>query len=204
MEQIEVRLRREALRALRPAQMTIGLRQVHADRKKLEALSRREREQRAAHSLFPVVRGPQDAYYLLDHHHEARALLETEPDAAVQLGLLRDLSQLDTDAFWVFLDHHNWVHCYDTKGRRRPFKDMPASLAAMPDDPYRSLAADVRDEGGFSKTIEPFLEFLWANHLRDRIPIEKLRERWKDAVARALKIAGSRESEHLPGWCGDR
>jgi hypothetical protein len=204
MEQIEVRLRREALRALRPAQMTIGLRQVHAKRKKLEALSRGEREQRAAESFFPVVRGPGDVYYLLDHHHEARALLEAEAGAEVQLGVLRDLSKLDTGSFWVFLDHHNWVHCYDNQGRRRPFKDMPATLEDMPDDPYRSLAADVRDEGGFSKTIEPFLEFLWADHFRDRIPIEKLRDRWKVAVARALKIAGSRESEHLPGWCGDR
>lgn len=73
-------------------------------------------------------------------------------------------------------------------------RKLPASLADLPDDPFRSLAALVRKAGGYAKTRTPYSEFMsvgagyssvlargptdigfrasdcsWANHLRKTI-----------------------------------
>lgn len=71
----------------------------------------------------------------------------------------------------------------------------------MEDDPYRSLAGDLRHPGGYSKVDVPFLEFLWANHLRQKVPRRLLVDDPKEALAKALKIAASKRSSFLPGWC---
>src|SRR6202012_4992670 len=115
--------------------------------------------------LFPVVKGPDKAFYILDSNHTALAGVHEKAES-VQAGLVKDLSHLDREAFWVFLDHHSWMHIYDAKGKRRPFPDKPDRFEDRHDDPYRSLAGLVRDAGGFAKAEEPFLEFLWANHFR--------------------------------------
>ena len=202
MEQIEVQLQHASLSSVRPAQMTVGMREVTAKRKELRKLSKEEKRERMSQTVIPGVKGPADAYYLIDHHHEALALLR-EGGNGVSIAVVKDLSGLSQEAFWTFLDHFSWVHCYDDAGRRRPWSEMPKTLMAMRDDPYRSLASAVRDAGGFAKSREPFLEFLWANFLREKISSTKLKEDWKDAVARALELTASRKAKHLPGWCGE-
>lgn len=78
----------------------------------------------------------------------------------VSVGAGKDLSELSADAFWIFLDPYSWVHCYDADGSRRPLNEVPRRFEDMVDDPYRSLAGDIRDAGGFSKADTPFLQFL--------------------------------------------
>ena len=36
--------------------------------------------------------------------------------------VIADLSMLAPGGFWIVLDHHNWVHPYDEKGRRKGAK----------------------------------------------------------------------------------
>jgi hypothetical protein len=72
----------------------------------------------------------------------------------------------------------------------------------MRDDDYRSFAGEVRDAGGFAKPTEPFMEFLWANFFRDRINAKKLRKDRDQALRLGLKLAGSDDARHLPGWAG--
>ena len=45
----------------------------------------------------------------------------------------------------------------------------------MEDDPYRSLAGELRTMGGFAKDSSPFSEFLWADFLRPRIKAKTIR-----------------------------
>ena len=203
MFRIESHLRKVPLERLRPTQMTVGFHEVEAKRKSWSKLGDEARKRAMNEELFPAVIGPGKAFYILDHHHTALALAH-EKAVSVQVGPVKDLSHLGRDDFWVFLDHHCWVHMYDAKGRRRPVEDMPERFEALKDDPYRSLAGLVRDAGGFAKAEEPFLEFLWANHFRRRIASRLVKSDLKQACREALALARKKDAAHLPGWCGKR
>ncbi|MDB5731354.1 MAG: chromosome partitioning protein ParB [Variovorax sp.] len=181
--------------------MTVGFKEVDEKRKSWAKLSAKDRREAMRQELFPAVLGPNKTFYILDHHHAAAALVQEKSDT-VQVGVAKDLSALTPQSFWIFLDHYSWVHPYDETGRRRELGEMPDDFKDLKDDPYRSLAGEVRDAGGFSKSDAPFLEFLWANHFRAVIPSKALAAHPKKALADALALARSKESSHLPGWSG--
>jgi hypothetical protein len=79
---------------------------------------------------------------------------------------------------------------------------VPKRITALADDPYRSLAGELRRSGGYAKDTTPFSEFLWADFLRHRIKRRILDDNFSDALVRALKLAKSGEAGYLPGWCG--
>jgi hypothetical protein len=201
MYRIESELKEVPLEELRPTQITVGLKEVDAKRKSWSKLDAKHRKKAMAEEFFPAVRGPGKKYFVLDRHHAALALSHEKADR-VQVGLVRDLSALSSEDFWIFLDHYSWMHCYDARGKRRPLDQVPKRFEEMEDDPYRSLAGDLRDQGGYSKVDVPFLEFLWANHLRQKVPRRLLIGDTKEALAKALKVAASKKSSFLPGWCG--
>ncbi len=192
-----------ALEQLRPTQMTVGFREVAEKRRSWGRLGAHKRRDTMRQELFPAVKGPGKSFYILDHHHTALALVQEKSDT-VQVGLVKDLSHLKADAFWIFLDHYSWVHPYDAGGRRCGFDKMPDRFEALKDDPCRSLAGDVRDVGGFSKSEAPFLEFLWANFFRTELGRKAIRDNPKASLRAALKLAHSDKCAHLPGWAGKR
>jgi hypothetical protein len=201
MYRIESELKKVPLEDLRPTQITVGFKEVEAKRKSWAKLDQADRKEAINEEFFPAVRGPGKKYFILDRHHAALALSHEKAEC-VQVGLVRDLSVLSTAAFWVFLDHYSWMHCYDSKGKRRRLDEVPKRFEDMEDDPYRSLAGDLRDRGGYSKVDLPFLEFLWANHLRQQVPQRLLEKDPKKALDKALKLACSKECSFMPGWCG--
>lgn len=198
---IESKLKEVTLSELRPTQITVGFKEVAAKRRSWAKLDPEERTKAMAEEFFPAVRGPGKKYFVLDRHHAALALIQDKAEC-VQVGVVRDLSALSTGSFWVFLDHYSWMHCYDAKGTRRPLDAVPKRFEDMSNDPYRSLAGELRERGGYSKVDVPFLEFLWANHLRQEIPLPMLKDDWNKALSKALKLAPSKECSFLPGWCG--
>ncbi|MDQ0469065.1 ParB-like protein [Labrys wisconsinensis] len=189
------------VRELRPTQITVGLREVAEKREQWRALKKKDRKEFLDSHLVPAVLGPNGAFYITDHHHLARALLDEGWDT-VWAAVQADLGNLGRDEFWVVMDHRMWVHPYDADGIRRDFSDVPKRIAALVDDPYRSLAGEVRRRGGFSKDTTPFSEFLWADFFRRRIPESQLREDFVGAVALALELCHTRAAIHLPGWSG--
>jgi hypothetical protein len=201
MYRIESELKRVPLEDLRPTQITVGFKEVDAKRKSWDALSPRDRAKAMQEEFFPAVRGPGKKYFILDRHHAALALFKDKAKN-VQVGLVKDLSALSPADFWIFLDHYGWMHCYNAKGKRLPLDQVPKRLADLRDDPYRSLAGDLRDSGGFSKVDVPFLEFLWANQLRQFVPLRLLKGDSAKALAKAMAIAHSKKCSFLPGWCG--
>ncbi len=203
MYRIESHLHEIPLKQLRPTQMTVGFREVDEKRASWAQLGDKARRKAMGEQLFPVVKGPGKAFYLLDSHHTALALVHEKADS-VQAGLVKDLSHLDRGAFWIFLDHHCWMHAYDAQGKRRPFSDMPRRFEDLQDDSYRSLAGDVRDAGGFAKAEEPFLEFLWANYFRGRVSARLVKSDPKAARHKGLALASTQAASYLPGWCGKR
>ena len=186
---------------LRPTQITVGMREVQEKRK-------RWRQQKAADAdvflgdhMIPVLLGPKGRPYVIDHHHLARALIE-EGVKEVLTSVVADLSNLKREEFWVMADNRGWCHPYDADGVRRSFADIPQSIAKLQDDPYRSLAGELRRAGGYAKETVPFSEFIWADFLRRRIKTKTVVETFDQALQRALPLAKSKDAAHLPGWCG--
>ena len=186
---------------LRPTQMTVGMREVKDKRDHLRKHVAKKIGKYLGSHMIPVVLGPKQRHYIIDHHHLALAL-HKEGLERVLVSVVANLSALEPDAFWIVLDHHAWVHPYDANGRRRPVADIPKSVADMADDPFRSLAGKLRRAGGFAKDITPFSEFLWADFLRRRLQRKIVEKQFAKATAQAFKLAKSEDANYLPGWCG--
>jgi hypothetical protein len=88
------------------------------------------------------------------------------------------------------------------KGARRHYSDLPKSVSGLEDDPFRSLAGELRRVGGFAKDVTPFSEFLWADFLRRKISRKSVEEDFSNAMEKALDFAKSKDAVYLPGWCG--
>ena len=185
---------------LRPTQITVGYREVAAKRR-----AWRERGQNGAaflgSHLVPVILGPNEHYYVTDHHHLVRALME-EAQTKIAISTVADLRHLPRDSFWFVLDNRGWMHPYDDEGKRRDRDAIPKSIAGLVDDPFRSLAGELRLQGGYAKDTTPFSEFLWADFLRHRIKRKHVEEEFDAALGDALVLARSKDANYLPGWCG--
>jgi hypothetical protein len=188
---------------LRPTQMTLGMREVIAKRKAWRAFDPEKLEAFLGSHMVPVILGPGKEPYLTDHHHLARALHDNGVKS-VFTTVIADLHQLDEDAFWTVLDFRAWTHPYDGKGRRRAYAELPRTVAGLKDDPFRSLAGELRHLGGFAKDSTPFSEFLWADFLRRRIKIKAVKKDFKASLADALELSKTKEADYLPGWCAPR
>ena len=187
-----------AIADLRPTQMTVGVREVKEKRKRWRDESKKKGAEFLGKHMIPVVLGPKDRHYVIDHHHLARALHD-EGVEEILVTVVENLRTLEPESFWFVLDNHSWMHPYDDKGRRRHYKDLPKTVAGLIDDPFRSLAGALRRAGGFAKDTTPFSEFLWANFLRRRV-----KRKTVETTLRTL----SRKPWNWPktrrrlGWCG--
>jgi hypothetical protein len=191
-----------AILELRPTQMTVGMREVKEKRQRWrERKSKKKQGEFVGQHMIPVVLGPDKRYYVVDHHHLARALHD-EGVKDILVTVIGDLSMVERDAFWGVMDNKRWVYPYDAKGERRHFKDLPKSVEHLKDDPFRSLAGELRRAGGFAKDTTPFSEFLWADFLRRQIQRKMVEDHFTKAMEKALELAKSDGAVYLPGWCG--
>jgi hypothetical protein len=190
-----------AIADLRPTQITVGMREVLAKRRQWRETGTKKGEKFLGKHMIPVILGPRRRHYVIDHHHLARALHD-EGVKEVAVTVIADLSKLEDDAFWTVMDNRRWMHPFDDKGRRRKYRDIPKSVTGMSDDPFRSLAGELRRAGGFAKDTAPFSEFLWADFLRRRMKRKAVDRDFDRAVDRALQLAKSMDADYLPGWCG--
>jgi hypothetical protein len=188
--------------SLRPTQMTVGMREVREKRKRFRGhKSKKKQAQLIGRHMIPVVLGPDKRYYVIDHHHLARALHE-EGVKDILVTVVADLTMVEREAFWGVLDNKRWVYPYNNKGERCHFREIPKTVAELKDDPFRSLAGELRRAGGFSKDTTPFSEFLWADFLRRRIPRKAVDDNFAKSMEKALAFARSPAAVYLPGWCG--
>ena len=188
--------------ALRPTQMTVGMREVKEKRKRWrEHKSEKKRAELLGKHMIPVVLGPNERYYVVDHHHLARALHD-EGVKDILVTVIGDLSMVQRDAFWGVMDNKRWVYPYDAKGERRRLGDLPKSVVDLKDDPFRSLAGELRRAGGFAKDTTPFSEFLWADFLRRKLPRKSVEDNFSKAMEKGLAFARGKDAVYLPGWCG--
>jgi hypothetical protein len=191
-----------AIARLRPTQITVGMREVEVKRKAWRRRTANKKDGKfLGHHLIPVIFGPKQRPYIVDHHHLALAL-HAEGVREVVITKVADLSRLEPEPFWATMDGRGWVHPFDDRGMRRSYRDIPKTLAEMVDDPFRSLAGELRRIGGFAKETVPFSEFLWADFLRRRIKRTLVERDFTRALEKGLALAKSPDANYLPGWCG--
>lgn len=186
---------------LRPTQMTVGLREVDRKRAAWRERASRDGPDYLGQHMIPAVLGPRGVPWVIDHHHLVRALHE-EGVTHILVSVIADLSALKKQAFWTVMDNRNWLHPFDAEGHRRPLDDLPRHVGKMADDPYRSLAGELRRAGGYAKDNTPYSEFLWADYLRRKVGAKVIARDFERAVAKALDLARGHEAAYLPGWCG--
>jgi hypothetical protein len=192
------------IKELRPTQMTVGMREVETKRRQWREKSGAGDEKAGrflGRHVIPVILGPKERHYIIDHHHLSRALFE-EGLKEVLVTVVANLGRLDKSEFWTHIDNRGWLHPFDAEGRRRASEDLPKSVADLVDDPFRSLAGELRRIGGFAKDTTPFSEFLWADFLRRRMKRKLVESDFDEALEQAMQLAKAREADHLPGWCG--
>ena len=186
---------------LRPTQITVGMREVLAKQKSWQQQDKNKKAEFLGRHMIPVIRGPKGRLYVIDHHHLSLAL-HNEGVESVHVTSVADLRNLADDEFWTYIDNRSWVHPYDASGRRRDFDEIPKKISGLKDDPFRSVAGELRRIGGFAKDTTPFSEFLWADFMRRRISRSVAKDDFEKALKQAMKLAKSEEASYLPGWCG--
>jgi hypothetical protein len=190
-----------ALADLRPTQITVGLHEVAVKRAAWRLRSSNEKPDFLGQHMIPVIIGPKEHHWMIDHHHLALALHE-EGVEHVLVSVVADLRHLKKDAFLTFMDSRNWLHPFDETGQRQGYDAIPRHIGKLIDDPYRSLASAIRRAGGYAKVDTPYTEFLWADFLRHRIKLSKLHRHFENCVVEGLTLACSPDAAHLPGWAG--
>jgi hypothetical protein len=63
-----------AITDLRPTQITVGMREVKAKRKRWRDKGEKKGGKFLGSHMIPVVLGPKDQHFIIDHHHLVRAL----------------------------------------------------------------------------------------------------------------------------------
>jgi hypothetical protein len=185
---------------LLPTQITVGMREVAFKRNRWREKNRETAERYLNTHAIPVIVGPEARYFIMDHHHLARALHD-EGVIEAPISVVGDLGNLPRDEFWSALESQRWSHPFDDKGERRDYRDIPNSVDDLIDDPFRSLAGALKRAGGYTKDESPFSEFHWANFLRDRIARETIEHDFDGALELAINLA-RHEAGALPGWLG--
>jgi hypothetical protein len=185
----------------RPTQFAVGKWEVTRRVDKISKLKPDKLLQYLDEHRATIVIGPQGEPYVIDGHHISYALLKSKISFTIEAKVeanLRDLSPAD---FWDTMQKKGWAYLYDENGLGplEPNK-LPKTIADLADDPYRSLAWAVREEGGWNKSPSSFAEFQWAQFYRKRIKIEKLPGGFEKAVKEAIKISHSPDAKNLPGY----
>ncbi|MFC4311915.1 ParB-like protein [Steroidobacter flavus] len=195
------KIEESSLHKLHPTQLTVGMIVVKDKSARLKALSPKDQSEFMREHAMPAVIGPGGRLYVTDHHHLGRAALEAGLATAF-FEIDGDLSDRNSGDFWKQMEKNHWVHPLDENGVRHYCTRIPDQLNGLVDDMYRSLAGYVRDAGGYEKVPEAFAEFVWADFFRRAIPIELVRENFKEAVAQALPLAKSHYARNIPGFTG--
>jgi hypothetical protein len=157
-----------------------------------------QRQYLEAHPM-PAVRALDENLFITDHHHLARALWETGVEQAFVV-LEGEFTSLALPHFWRTMVERHWAHPINERGERRPYREIPRHVHKLRDDVYRSLAAYVREAGGYQKTPTPFAEFAWADWFRSRVTVGPTHADFEQAVKEGVRLARSAEASQLPGY----
>lgn len=186
---------------LRPTQFVLGTKEIESKISKMTKFNKKELQTYCDEHKIPVIVGPKKEFYMIDHHHFARACWETKVDLYT-LKVITDLSHKKEDDFWNIMVSKGWVYLHDQfgMGPHSPLA-LPADIRCLADDPFRSLAWALIDIGFIKKQTIPFFEFAWAAFFRRNLDVPlHSKSNFKTAITLAKKLARSDAAKDLPGF----
>lgn len=184
-----------------PTQITAGMWEVDQKREMLRDYAKNPGELKKFIEKHPirVVLGPENKAYIVDRHHLALAMVLEKFETA-PIEIYKDFTNNSPATFWRKMQELQYVHLKDENGAPQPISALPATLLDLKDDPYRSIAAAVRNKGGFEKVKTPYAEFQWADYFRTLIKPEDVSADFDGAVDTAMKAARKPAASQLPGF----
>ncbi len=190
-----------------PMQIPIGMKDVVETENKIR---KKTPEQQLnwliAHPVPYVLREGQ--YRPIDHHHLIRAVWQAGVSLVYAYNVApdEDFDQLTETEFWAEMSKRGWFYNRDQYGNLHPPHHLPEDTRGHADDPFRSLAKDVRKLGGFKKARDdkgkaiPFAEFHWANFFRENLNTYPKADKYDLSLQQALILARDDKAKHLPGF----
>ena len=181
------------------------MRSIPSKRKKVEKKFRKgEIEEYLLDKVAPAIIGPNGVFYIADRHHTSYSIYKAKIDERYKklyLKVAHDWSHLSDQEFAQKMIDNNFTWLRDEKHIERDFYELPSHISELGDDPYRSLAWKVREEGGFQKVDVNFLEFFWGMFFKDQgiILTSSSKKAIKAVLPAAMELARSEASAHLPG-----
>lgn len=184
---------------LHPTQSSVGMKAVEVKKKEIEKQTPEEFAAFLKEETVPVVIGPKGEKYLIDNHHQSRALLDSGK-SEVYIEIEADWSKLSSKQFWKRMEQSNYVYLRDAEGKKIKPEALPIKISEMTDDPYRSLAYFARKAKAYKKSKIPFSEFKWAEYYRTHIPLADVQGNWDAALKKAVEISSLPAAKELPGY----
>lgn len=187
---------------LRPTQAAVGYASVAEKARKLKKFSKDELRDYLKKHPVPVVIGPGNLPYLIDHHHLSRALADLGVPF-VFVRVVANWSAMPPAVFWQNMQRSAYTYLIDPQNKPLLPSALPVSVRDLVDDPYRSLAYFARENGAYEKCAIPFAEFQWAVYYRRFItPMDLQRNPWNQTIQFALRVSMRPEARGLPGYRG--
>ncbi|MFI5344926.1 MAG: ParB-like protein [Elusimicrobiota bacterium] len=191
---------------LKPMQIPAGMYEVQDKAKKLRDMKNKESEAWLKENSVPVVEDYKGRQRPVDHHHEARAAWEADIDDAYTHHYFDDemharLKALPREQFYAVTRAMGLFYDRDQfgAGPHDP-NHLPEDVRGMGDDPFRSVAWQVRKRGGYDKTAVPFAEFKWAQFFRDRVKTYPTKADFEKTVVEAMALVHDPGASDLPGY----
>lgn len=196
-------IKKANLSDLKPTQITVGEKEVKEKKKELQHMNKKELDAFLQLNPIPVVLGPEQKSYILDHHHLGKSLVELGHKECYTI-VWHDFSTLDFEHFLQVMQLLELIHLYDENNIKDHLYNLPKHVSDLKDDPYRSLAGYVRKHKGYIKMVnaKPYVEFKWAQFFREHITPKELDDDFNACLFKALSLAVSEEAKDLPGWIG--
>ncbi|MDD5304590.1 MAG: ParB-like protein [Elusimicrobia bacterium] len=191
---------------LKPMQIPAGMLEVQEKARALRDMKSKETEAWLKDGSVPVIEDYKGRKRPVDHHHEARAAWEADLDEVYTHRYFDDemhgrLKALPRDQFYAVTRAMGLFYDRDQfgVGPHDP-NHLPEDVRSLADDPYRSVAWQVRKRGGYDKSSIPFAEFKWAQYFRERVQTYPTRADFEKSVLEAMKIVHDPAAKGLPGY----
>ena len=191
---------------LKPMQIPAGMYEVQDKARDVRDMKKKDVDDWLREKSVPILEDYKARKRPVDHHHEARSTWEADYDEVYThhyfdddlhrkiKGLSRDEFYAVTRAMGLFYDRDQYgVGPHDPN-------HLPEDVRGMADDPFRSVAWQVRKRGGYEKSDEPFAEFQWAQYFRERLKTYPTRADFEKAVVEAMRLVHDPAAKGLPGY----
>jgi len=216
---------------LRPTQSRVGFQWAKYKLDLLKGVERRDSckfptiKDYLKENVIPVVIGPGGEFFLTDDHHLLKALdlfanetrnatqnakankaKSVRNDINIHLHVLYNWGKegLTEKQFWQKMAEHHYVYLRDIHGEPLAPSQLPLSLSAMGDDPWRTVVGFARKLAYFETDSTHYYQFLWGlclqknGFLLDHLTEENV---WNNALKAAQFFANPANRE-LFAECG--